>query len=73
MRPVLYLNSNVTLNVLLKESCEDDKAPNVLLEESGENDTLQILFRQLEEKRQERQKIYKEEEKIIRQIKELTR
>lgn len=61
VRPVLYLNSNVTLNVLLKESCKKDK------------DALQTLFRQLEEKRQERQRIYEEEEKIIRQIKELTR
>ena len=59
VRPVLYLNSNVTLNVLLEESCKKDK------------DTLQTLLRQLEEKRQERQRIYEEEEKIIRQIKEL--
>ena len=59
VRPVLYLNSNVTLNVLLEESCKKDK------------DTLQTLLRQLEEKRQERQRIYEEEEKIIRQIKVL--
>ena len=45
----------------LKESCENDKK------------SLQKLLSQLEEKRQERQRIYEEEEKIIIQIKELTR
>ena len=61
VRPVLYLNSNVTPMSFLKESCENDKK------------SLQKLLSQLEEKRQERQRIYEEEEKIIIQIKELTR
>lgn len=73
VRPIIYLMSTATINVLLDETNETNS-----LKKSHTNinqlnkEKVQKLLRQLEEKRQERQRIYEEEEKIIRKIKELT-
>ena len=59
VRPILYLKSNETFNSLLGRR------------ENISRLSIENLLEQLEEKRQERQKIEKEEEKIIKQLEEI--
>ena len=61
VRPILYLKSNETFSSLLGRK------------ENISGLSIENLLEQLEEKRQERQKIEKEEEKIIKQLEEIIR
>ena len=61
VRPILYLKSNETFSSLLGRK------------ENISRLSIENLLEQLEEKRQERQKIEKEEEKIIKQLEEIIR